>query len=585
MSLFASYSSSLAANLLPLLDPAGTIPVGDAWVPSPFNLVTTFTTAGGTAAGVQGLVLAATLPINGSNTQVSILVFSARWADFLYGSYTTNFTTTAATPSYLNLGVSSAPGISEDVDLMRALADLRASLAQVDNLSARTPGAEKHPLVALARSAARLEPLAEAPTADSASVATGLILLSPYLMYGNARAAVWSSLAALYSVPGYGSTFPILCVGYGPAALVAQLAALDLRPGQTGPAGMTQKSPASDIGCYAFSVAPLGDATFTPLANKAVSGSYPVNATGTDLWPVPLGLPAGLQTLGSTQSVSAVVPSTADTPWYDRTPAVYGQAFGYGPPTPAGAGTLGTQPTGFDPRLAAALARLNISTYALCQHPSGSVTVPAPYQVIASVSPSGQSWTNLPWAVLYKNPATNALVIAIRGPTTIVETGTANGSGYPTRPSWLNTGRISDGVLDLASLLAAPLATALAGQPAYTSVYYTGHDYGASAAGVLAYQAKAQVLTNLPVPSAIYGFGCQPFGDYVFTNTVYPPLLGTVTYQVQRPSDVLTMRTGSGYTYVVGAPVSLSGGEISTANSTSYHAAALYAQLLNAWAS
>lgn len=586
MSIFASYSPSLANMLLQLIDPAGTIPVASAWVPTDFNLVTSFSLSGGLAGGGQGLLLTASLPIEGTVTPVAILAFGIRWADYFYGARNSLFTTMVSTPGYFALAGTGAAAraATDDIALLNALADAQDSL---DCLSARTREfgrAIDHPLVAFATGpdAQRRTGLTVDGT-DTASVGTILALANS--TYSNLRSAVWSVLPMLKNVPGFGGQVPLLCVGMGPGATLAQLAALDLRPGQTGPAGSTQVSPASDIGAYGFSAAPVGDAVFSTAAATAVPGLFSINAPTTDFWPNAFGLPAGIMPLGRAQSLTINVATSVDTPWYDRTPAVYSQAFGGPIPAVTGAGTLDSQPAGFDPRLAAAFAQLTSATYVLCQHPGASLTLPAPYSVVGSVSLGTQTWTNLPWAVVYRNGANNALVIVIRGPATMAETGVVNGPGYATRPTWMSNGRINGGVLDLTAALLTPLETILTGQSTAGGVYYVGHDYGGAAAATLAYQAQIGATTAIPKATAVYGFGTQPFADYILANTLYPSTLGAVTFQIQRPADVLTQRVGSGATYGVPTAIQLTGGDTTQANSTTYHAATLYAQLLNVWSS
>lgn len=578
MPLFSTYSSTLAGTLLPLIDMAGTNPITSiSWVPSPFNLVTTFSVPGGLGGGAQGLLLTATLTIGGQNTPVAILAFGTRWDDFCYGSRAQVALTTGSVPAYLNLGAVSET--NWDGDVVDATADAKRSL---HILHLRAAEAER---VSGTRDARTVDLVI---TPDETAPTTNVILAQAASFYGSAtsgtRAAVWAVLPSLQNVPGFGGKVPLLCVGMGPAATLAQIAALDLRPGQTGPSGSSQVSPASDIGCYAFSAIPFGDAVFAQSASNAVSGIYPVNAPATDLWTASTGMPSGMTAVGTAQTVTVNVGTSVDTPWYDRTPAVYGQAFGGAVPAATGAGTLTSSPAGFDPRLAATFAQLTTAAYVLCQHPSASVSLPAPYSVVGTVSLSSASWTALPWAVLYKNGATGEICIVIRGPSTYAETMTVNGNGYPIRPPWMSNGRISDGVVTLNAALLDNLATALAGQDTSKGVYYVGHDYGASAAAALAYQIKLGGTTGLPAAKAIYGFGMQPFADTILANTLYPSALGAQTFQIQRPSDILTQRRGSGATYIVPTAISLTGGDTTTANSTTYHAASLYAQLLNAWA-
>ncbi len=578
MSIFSNYSPSLANSLLQLIDPAGTLPVTEAWVPPTFNLVTSFSVSGGQAGGLQGLLLTATLPIGGNNTPVAILAFGCRWADFFYGAKSSLFTTMSATPSYLSFGgLQGKAEAHDDIELTNALAEAEISLEVLRLRADETGGQIDSPLVALARLPANQR---RAALELDASAATGNILLLANSFYSNARSAIWSMLPMLQNVPGFNTSIPLLCVGMGPSAAIAQLAALDLRPGQTGPLGATQVSPASDIGCYAFSAAPLGDSSFSTVATKAVSGLFSINAPNTDLWPSGFGLPSGILTLGTPQTLTLTVGTTLDTPWYDRTPAVYSQGFGGAIPAQAGTGTLITPPTGFDPHLAAAFAQLCVATYGLCQHPGAAVSVPAPYTVVGSVLLAGQSWTNLPWAVLFRNPANNALVIVIRGPATLAETGFINGPGYTTRPTWMTDGRINGGVLAFVDLLLPALSAALAEQSTAGGVYYVGHDYGGAAAATLAYQAQINNPTALPKAAAVYGFGTQPFADFTLANSLYSAS-GLISFQVQRPADVLTQRLGSGATYGVPTAIQVTGGDTTAANSTSYHAASLYAQLLS----
>ncbi|MCF8479961.1 MAG: lipase family protein [Rhodospirillum sp.] len=586
MTLFTPYSQALATFLTPLLDEAQVDPISAFWLPSRFNVAGTFTTPGGISWGTQGLVVSATTDLNGQTTPVGILAFGTRWDDYLYGSTAQNYTISTSTPGYLNLSGSqslkAAPGGEPSTELADALQRLTLSLSEVDHLAGLPrSGARDHPLVDLARSGKTQAQARSMATLDAEASATGRMIAWAPTMYAQARAAIWQGVASLYSVPGLGARFPLICVGLGPAAAMAQMAALDLRPGQTGPSGASQVSPVTEICCYAFSAAPLGDTTFASAAITAVPALYTVNATSVDPWPSTTGLVTGVDVVGESHPLSVSVPSDRETPWYTRTGSVYAQGLGQGTPAATGTGTLSGQGAGFDTAMASAQAQLAAITYVTSLNPGGTVAIPSPYTAEGSVTAKSTEWVwmTLPWINLYKNTLTKSLIISLRGPGSIGETGAVNGGGYGTRPSWTSNGRIGSGILELADSLVAPLVAALPSDWTPSSIYYSGHDFGAAVACCLAYRAQTGSAA-LPKPTGIYGYGCQPFGDYAFVNQVYAPELGSITFQIQRPSDILTHRTGSGFTYVAGQPAVLDGGEGTTANGATYHAAALYSQLM-----
>ncbi|WP_109047461.1 hypothetical protein [Azospirillum sp. TSA6c] len=401
------------------------------------------------------------------------------------------------------------------------------------------------------------------------------------LAYNAIHTQIWAAIAKLKLVPGYASNVPLLVVGMGPAGPLAQLAALDLRPGQTGPDGNggSMTSPVGAAGCYSFSTPAYGNASYAAAVTAALGSVFLCNLDGIDFYPSIAGAPTGFAYSGAVQTLSASVPTTSDVPWLERTPAFYQTAYGAPQPQLAGGGAV-TPVSGYSGDLAYTLALLTTATYGRFQHPDLSQPLPSGYTRAADVAVNG-----VVWASIYSSG--DRTVVASRGACSWIELLAFMGNGSLLPLPWFTSGgRILQGLYAFYPSYAAALFAALsrvsgvAGKP----LVFAGHDFGGALAALAAYNLKLAPQSGIPAASAVYGFGTVRFSDYAF-QSAYQTALGGISYQLLRPNDVIAANPGLSLMAPLPTTMRLSGGMLSPVNSTTGHALALYTSLLNPQAS
>lgn len=400
------------------------------------------------------------------------------------------------------------------------------------------------------------------------------------LAYNAIHTQIWAAIAKLKLVPGFASNVPLLVVGMGPAGPLAQLAALDLRPGQTGPdgSGGSMTSPAVAAGCYSFSTPAYGDASYAAAVTAALGSVFLCNLDGIDFYPSIAGAPTGFAFSGAAQTLTASVPAS-DVPWLERTPAFYQTAYGAPQPQLPGGGTVTPVP-GYSGDLAYTLALLTTATYGRFQHPDLPQTLPSGYTRAADVAVNGVTW-----ASIYSSG--DRTVVASRGACSWIELLAFMGNGSMMPLSWFTSGgRILQGLYNFYPSYAAALFTALSGVPGVAGkpLVFAGHDFGGALAALAAYNLALVPYSGIPSATAVYGFGTVRFGDYTF-QSAYQTALGGVSYQLLRPNDAIAANPGLSVMAPLPTTMRLSGGMLSPVNSTTGHALALYTSLLNPQAS
>ncbi|MCQ0090814.1 lipase family protein [Roseovarius sp. M141] len=515
-----TYSPQTASALLDLIDVAG----GDLTnvrlpniAPTNLNAVTVFDSPGLQTGGGQGVLAAGTLA--GIDDPVAVLAISVNWAGF----------NTFFLQNYLTTGDSPPASLQLQTQLISG-----KKLAQV--------------------------------------------ALGYALMFSNLRRKVWTALDDLDRVPGFDQSYPLIVVGMGPSAPVAQMIAAELRPGQENPNGpQGAKSKATAVSSYAFSSAHYGNDNYAAGLAKAVPATFVANLNDLDFYPSALGAPADWVASGVAQAISAKVPAT-DAPWLERTPAFYQTAYGRAAPALPDGGSLAPPlPAGFESDLAYTLSTLGLIAYARFQHPNLGVSPPLPggYALIADVKVNNVLWGTV-FGTLGK------VVVALRGPCTWVESLAFNQQGALMPFPGDGMGRVLTGLAGFYQDLHAALATTLAGiaNIAQSELYFTGHDFGGSLATMIGYAQTKTPTGGVPVTSAIYGFGTNRFCDQVFASTLATELSGK-SFQIIRPTDVIARNAGLNLLAAPPVQVSLSGGSAAAAGSTTGHTLALYNALLN----
>jgi len=399
------------------------------------------------------------------------------------------------------------------------------------------------------------------------------------LTYGNARTLVWNNLS-------FASGMPLYVTGMGIGGPVAQMAAADLRPGQTGP-GTSQNAPTTAPVCYTFSTAAEGDAAYATFLASSNPSSFNVGLGSTilpvDLFPTAPGTAQGY-TSGGTATPLAAPLATWDDPWLERGVAAYLTALGgtYSPPPPQPASISGA-PAGFTQAQAYAMARLCTVVYQRAQHPGGLVSSVDPWTVLGNVTANG-----VPFCTLFVGP--DAVVAAFRGTVTWQEWAAFQGNANAVDATYLNsrTAMVQGGIEQIATSpvttgsqttfrqsLAAQVQAVIGSRP----LLLAGHDLG----GALANLTASDLAINWPTlkPAAVYTFGAMPTGNYDYAQLFNGQFPGT-SYQLLRPGDFAgNVNVGNQYE-PLGTAVQLNGTPAN--DDPTQHPLAGYVGLLDPWA-
>ncbi|WP_446744545.1 lipase family protein [Silvibacterium acidisoli] len=413
------------------------------------------------------------------------------------------------------------------------------------------------------------------------------------LQYNLFRQSLWKLIQTTKStVLQFKTVMPLVTIGYGPSAPLAQLAALDLQPGNsyTPPGGSKITSPITSVGCYAYSCPAAGDAAFASSFNQCVPAAYSVNLSTSsnnpvDVYPTVSGpASAGYTAAGQAQGLSAVVPEPV-CPWLEREWYNYGNSLNAAEAVEAGESVptipgqqpgvdtgniVPAAPAGYDVNLAYNFTLLCSAVYSLYEHPADALNLPDPYSLVQSFADSSGDL----WAAMFTAPG--MLVVAFRGPDTWAETNSIFGD--PTL-SFDNPSGVLNSYLTLFQQLQPAIWDALnsVGISAQT-IYLTGHCGGGCLASLALYTLIKNPLPGLTV-GPLYTYGAPPVGNSGFATT-FNAACATQSFQIARPKDIFpklfstTLRT-------TGTTIQLNGGLADTRNCFSYHDIAVYAALLD----
>jgi hypothetical protein len=396
--------------------------------------------------------------------------------------------------------------------------------------------------------------------------------------YNALRASVWSGLAQV-------GALPLFVTGMGLAGVQAQLAAADLRPGQTGPSG--EEPPSAVPTCYVFSSPPSGDPGFAQFIANTVPAAFNVSlgsaALPVDLFPTAPGAAGGYNPAGTAQPLAAPL-SSMDDPWVERSPAWYQRALGGTPqPPPQQPGSVPEPPAGFSQALAHSLAALCGVAYQRSQHPGSLLPSTSPFSVVGDVTANG-----VVFCTLFSSP--DMVVAAFRGTVTWQEFAglQCNSLGVPL--DYLNSefAMVHGGVAAVAQAPVTPggatpfrqqLVSQLQALSAGKQLLLAGHDFGGALANLTAMDLSVNAAAQ--APAAVYTFGAMPVGNVNFAqmfNQAFP----STSYQVMRPGDFAGSVNVMHQYQAVGTPVQLTG--TPPDDDPTQHALTGYAALLNPYA-
>lgn len=427
-------------------------------------------------------------------------------------------------------------------------------------------------------------------TGTLAAQNSGLFDLGYLQLYNKLRTALWAQIAAL---SGFDLS-AIHVVGHAIAAPLAQLAALDLRPGKPG-----TTTPAKTIAVTTFSTPAMGDADFAAWFSTAVPGNASYRAQGAgspiDFFPTP---GAGLTPAGNQQALTAALPSP-DDPWIERSSGFYqgllsgasaGPAALVAPASIADAAALRDRVAAvaagasYNPDLAYTLALLAALAYQRFQHPDLGLTgLPAPWTFVADIQtaapgPTGGVAAGITFASIFTTPT--QVAVALRGTATWEELFAVQGDFQLVPPGYSQPapGTFGQGQVLLYGQLRDGLRAALAKIPNLDTrdLFITGHSMG----GGLATLCAVDLQASLRPPTALYTFGAPPVGDYDFLRWFTTSPLAANTFRVTRNFDVMPAVTFT-YTLVQApTPAVLLPGFTADDDATS-HPISTYIELLN----
>lgn len=402
-------------------------------------------------------------------------------------------------------------------------------------------------------------------------------IMSEYLNSYNAlRGEIWAKIQA------HGAGLPLYICGMGLGGPMAQLAALDLRPGQKGPD--KQDAPGTQPSSYVFSTANYGNSTYVQEYTKAVTSGINNIWAGkesllVDFFPT---APADTSytTVGDYTRLDVLIPPN-DVPWLERSDVFYLQALGGQPEKlPFIKGSFNVTPSGFSQTTAYSLANLIVAAYAQSQHPGSPVHI-KPFELTKVINSKGA-----PFAFVFDSPT--IVVVAIRGTISSQEfmTYAANSKSVvaqfsPTQAS-VHAGAYaiySDSVdATGGKSLSEELFTELKSIASGKTLYLTGHDIGGAVANLAAADYALDTKKGITV-DGVYTFGSNNFASIAF-QTEFNKVLASKSFQIRRVKDTIPTSIGpTGMFYPVDTQMVLNG-QLEIQEST-YHSMDGYITLIN----
>lgn len=385
-------------------------------------------------------------------------------------------------------------------------------------------------------------------------------------MYSALRTRLWHDIASIQqTMPAFSASLSLITVGIGPGAALAQLAAIDLRPGKE-----VEPSTVTHLQSYVYSCPPFGDDNFAHLFANNIAAGFRVLAPA-DFFPTQPTVESGYIPAGQPQDLPLKIP-TYDSPWVERDGPYYQQLLTGQDIVVDGDGSVDA--ASFDLALASSMAKLCAVAYQMSQHP-GTLFSCAPYTWMNNVIFEGSVW-----ASVFESPDT--LVIALRGTCSWEELFTLVSDAFPGMPTWLpeDYGQYAKPLVDLYQAgrdLLRDALNSLGNKP----VILTGHDCGGALANLMAVDIVANPLQGNRTVSAVYTFGVQPAASPVFANSFATGPLRPINFQVIRPRDVMPKLRLQGFFVTFGNQVRLEGGDFDSYNGSTWHGLYNYITLLD----
>ncbi|PKU23893.1 lipase family protein [Telmatospirillum siberiense] len=367
----------------------------------------------------------------------------------------------------------------------------------------------------------------------------------------------------------------------GPAA---QIAAVDLRPDNTGPDGT--KSPVRVASCVSFSSPGPGDADVAVDVASLVSQAWTLSRRhlGEMIDFFPVSIPAENIDAGLQMVLPAAISDPIDDPWMERSASAYITSLGQVPPPgpPEQPGNLSPIPQGFSANNAAAFAQLLSLPYLMRQHPGlKSPTDFSPYSYHSQIKYADKT---LATVMVWDDRA----VICFRGSVDWYEWGqyTLDSNLVPPPFPSPSTGLIHSGALTMYqdggdASVKTQMATLLPKlRQDHPNLFFAAHGLGAAVATIAAMdQLDAGNLIKAP---AFYIYGGLMTGNSDFVTEAQAKL-DKGYYPIARPGDFMPTATlFQGYSPIAPA-LSLTG--VPKNDEPTNHALTGYMELLSPWSS
>ncbi|VAW74541.1 hypothetical protein MNBD_GAMMA12-229 [hydrothermal vent metagenome] len=414
--------------------------------------------------------------------------------------------------------------------------------------------------------------MAASPLLSWAGAPAGSLTTVVYnAMYNAVRSSLWDSLKFL-------ADKPLRTTGIGLGGPLAQMAALDLRNGNSGP---DNQSAPGDVTCYALSTGPSANASLANYFTSKVPDSYIITA-GTEANKVdffPLENSGKLASQLGTQVALPVAVPIFDVPWVERSSEQYLTALGKSPVYPPTHPPTVQQPSGFSRDRAFQYANLCSVAYQRFQHPDAQNMNISPFVVGQNITANGVVFCTLFISV-------DTIVAAFRGTCTWQEFA-SNESNSQTKTTTIGPNNVSvhTGTSNLYYGLSAAdseltfkqeLIAQLSKVQEQKTLIFTGHGFGGAVANLAAIDIT--IDGSLTV-NFVYTFGANPVGGPDFAK-LSDNTLPNSSFHLARNSDPFPQLINKWIGYgQLSTPVSVTG--VPEGDSYPYHSIRSYSRLLN----
>jgi pimeloyl-ACP methyl ester carboxylesterase len=384
------------------------------------------------------------------------------------------------------------------------------------------------------------------PKDISGSDEAGKVLDLYATAYLNIRPQVWNVLG------DYLGDLPLYICGMSLGGPIAQIAALDLRPGNTGPLS-NQKAPDTQPPGYVFSTGNFSNPDFVTYFNTTVTTQLNIRISKTnepiDLFPTQPE-DSLYSAAGTVVQVETSMPKY-DVPWLERGDVFYLQALGGTPASqPAQPGSFADPPAGFSGTLAHSFSLLVGAAYAFSQHP-GTIVDTSPYVLKDAINANG-----VPFAYVFSS--VTDVVVVVRGTITWLEfISLAADSSFvatsfnPDTQAQVHRGAYSVYTAPVSSSdnttfqdkLEAAIRANLEGK----KLWLAGHGFGGAVANIVAADYAMSSGKDLDV-EGVYTYGANLFANVVFQQA-FNTALKDKSYQVYRLNDTIPRSVGQQYVF------------------------------------